>query len=222
MDPSAPDPLYLTAVVLAAGGSSRMEGPNKLLLPLGSGTVLDGVLGAAAAGAFHELVVVTGRDAPLVERVARPYALQLPLRLVHNAAWGAGMGGSISAGVAAANARADGYAVFVGDTPFVQSETLVRLCSAFANPQTAAIVAPLFGNRRGHPVLFARAYRRDLLALGGDEGARRMVDRHAASIRLVATDDSGVVFDLDTPDAYRLALARAPRESDAPEFHPSS
>ena len=215
----------LAAVVLAAGASSRMGGPNKLLLPLGNGpvlprsgwpgepwTVLDGVLEAAAAGLFAEVVVVTGRDAESVARLSGRHAGRVPLRTVYNAAWAGGMGGSIAAGVAAADARADGYAVFVGDAPFVRLATLARLRDAFAAlpglpAQDAAVVAPRFEGRRGHPVLFSAALRAELLALDGDAGARRVVERHAGSLRCVDTDDAGVVLDLDTPDAYRDACA---------------
>ena len=210
----------LSAVVLAAGGASRMGGPNKLLLPLGGRTVLGAVLDAVAAGPFAEAVVVTGRDAEAVAAVAAAHLggladagladAGLAHRLAHNAAWADGMGGSVAAGVRAASARADGYAVVLGDAPFVRPDTLVRLADAFAalpGRPAAAVVAPQVRGRRGHPVLFARALRDDLLALVGDVGARGVAERHAA-LCLVPTDDEGVVLDLDTPAAYRRALAR--------------
>ena len=61
----------------------------------------------------------------------------------------------------------------------------------------ARIVAPAYRGERGHPVGFAAALRDELLACKGDEGARSLIKRHHAEIRLLAVDDPGVVFDID-------------------------
>lgn len=199
--------IRLAAVVLAAGRSSRMGAANKLLLPFGDGCVLDAVLRAVTASGFAEIVVVTGAEADAVGGVARKHGA----RPVHNVRFAEGMGGSLAIGVAAC-APADGYAVFLGDAPLVTPASIRLLITAFArrpaDPTHPAGVVPTFNGRRGHPVLFAHALRRELGALTGDEGARGVLARHAAAVVEVPVDDDGILVDVDTPGAYSAALAR--------------
>jgi len=61
----------------------------------------------------------------------------------------------------------------------------------------ASIAAPGFRNARGHPVGFASAFYPQLSALSGDDGAKAILAGHR--VLLIATDDSGVVRDVDTP-----------------------
>jgi molybdenum cofactor cytidylyltransferase len=51
--------------------------------------------------------------------------------------------------------------------------------------------------RRGHPVGFAAELYSELIALTGDQGAKRLVSRYPAHAVLV--DDAGVLLDVDTP-----------------------
>jgi molybdenum cofactor cytidylyltransferase len=57
----------------------------------------------------------------------------------------------------------------------------------------------VFGGRRGHPVLFARALFAELAAVTGDTGARNLLDRLDAGLALIEAPDDGVLFDVDTP-----------------------
>jgi molybdenum cofactor cytidylyltransferase len=74
----------------------------------------------------------------------------------------------------------------------------------------ALIAAPVLSRTgvRGHPVGFAAELRAELLALQGDAGARSILDRHRARLRILATDDAGILVDLDTPEQLE-ALRRA-------------
>jgi molybdenum cofactor cytidylyltransferase len=54
----------------------------------------------------------------------------------------------------------------------------------------------------GHPVLFPADLRAELLALQGDEGARMVLQRHKARLRLIALPNQHALTDLDTPEAW--------------------
>ena len=113
----------------------------------------------------------------------------------------AGMGASLAAGVESA-ASAAGWIVALGDMPALRPETIVAVRRALESG--APIAAPaLADGRRGHPVGFAAALRAELLALDGDVGARSVIARHAHEVRLVATDDAGILVDIDTPEDLR-------------------
>jgi molybdenum cofactor cytidylyltransferase len=112
-----------------------------------------------------------------------------------------GMGASLACGVQAA-ADADGWIVALADMPWIRPATISAVAAALA--AGADIVAPSYNEERGHPVGFARRHYSALAALTGDEGARAIVQINRATLRLEATDDPGVLGDVDT----RIQLLR--------------
>jgi len=190
-----------TVIVLAAGVASRFIGAgHKLAQPLDddgdAGAVLSVTLRNAIASRLPVLVVTTAELAPLARHqvAARDVMILPPLRI-------RGMGDSIAAGVAA---RADsaGWLVLPGDMPRVRPTTLQQVAQAL---QTHAVAYAQHRGRRGHPVGFAAELFSELVALTGDEGARRLVARYPA--QAVDVDDPGVLIDIDT--VQDLAALRA-------------
>ncbi|HET9993657.1 MAG TPA: NTP transferase domain-containing protein [Kofleriaceae bacterium] len=187
----------VAAVVLAAGHSSRM-GANKLLVELDGRTLVHHAVAAALASRASEVVVVTGNDADRV----RAALAGLNVRFVHNAEFATGMASSLRAGVAAvANARA--AAICLGDMPRVTAAHLDALIAAFsAAADERAIIVPAHERKRGNPVVWGRAHFPAIAELAGDVGARSLIERNLADVRMVALDDA-ILVDVDTPDALQ-------------------
>lgn len=186
----------LEAVVLAAGAARRFGG-GKLTAPWAGGVLLDGALAAAFAAPVRSVTVVTGTDAPAVEAAARAYAERrgesARLRLVRAPHHAEGMAASLRAGIAGLPPDAAGAFVFLGDMPRVPVAVLAPLAGRLAAGDLCA--APVFQGSRGHPTVFAAALFPDLLALTGDEGARKVLQRVGPA--LVEAPDDGVLFDVD-------------------------
>jgi molybdenum cofactor cytidylyltransferase len=185
----------VAALVLAAGASSRMGGANKLLAPLeGEALVarsVDAVLGSAA----RPVLVVTGHAGAAV----RAALAGRDVRCVANPRWAEGMGTSLAAGVAALPEGVAAVLVCLGDMPWVRPRHLDALIAAFEAGPADAICAPSHRGRRGHPVLFAARYFREMRELAGDAGARALIEAHPDALELVAVDDPGVLRDVDRP-----------------------
>jgi molybdenum cofactor cytidylyltransferase len=88
----------------------------------------------------------------------------------------------------------DAWLVALGDMPYVESATLCKLADALAGG--APIAAPLMHGRRGNPVGFGRVHLDALLALSGDQGARRLLQ--TCPVTEVAVEDPGIFRDIDT------------------------
>jgi molybdenum cofactor cytidylyltransferase len=114
------------------------------------------------------------------------------------------MGASLACAVRAAGA-ADGYLVALGDMPFVRPSTIGAVRDALAGG--ALLAAPYWRAKRGHPVGFAGSFRPELEALSGDEGARRLLDAHAARLVKVPVGDPGAIRDIDKPSDLAPPLA---------------
>ncbi len=195
-------PAALGAIVLAAGRSTRMQEHNKLLLPWGEKRIVQVVVEKLLRVSFEEVVVVVGHERAQVEGVLGGY----PVRLVYNPGYAEGLSTSIRQGVEAVRANVDGYLFALGDMPWGRSETIQELCRAFFRGEEGSIVVPKVSGDRGNPVVFSSSYRRELLQLKGDQGARPLVRQHAEKVIEVAVEDPGILLDVDTPEAYRAGV----------------
>jgi len=113
----------VAAIILAAGRSTRMGGPNKLLAELGGKTLVRIVTEQALASKAQGVIVVTGHQAEQVEK-----ALQgLKVRFVRNPDFAEGLASSVKAGVAAVPENADGAVICLGDMPLISAHLIDRL-----------------------------------------------------------------------------------------------
>lgn len=206
-------------VIPAAGLAVRMGGP-KVLAALGEGTVLDRVVAAAReSGVAREVVVVAGTDAATV---AAGLSASAPpsARVVRNDHPEEGMSSSLRAGLEALR-RPSALLVMLGDQPFVRPATLRRLVDEHgARPRAAAVgLAGGPGGTARPPVLLHRSLVPLIGELRGDEGARRLLARHAASVVLVTGEpDEG--FDVDRPEDLERARGLVSGRGDAPPSDP--
>ncbi|MGW8271728.1 MAG: nucleotidyltransferase family protein, partial [Burkholderiales bacterium] len=90
-----------------------------------------------------------------------------------------------------------GYLVALADMPFVRPSTIAAVRNALACG--ALLARPYFRTRRGHPVGIAGRFRAELEALSGEDGARSLLDAHAAELLKLPVGDPGAIRDIDTP-----------------------
>jgi molybdenum cofactor cytidylyltransferase len=195
----------MAAIILAAGRSTRMGGPNKLLAELGGKALVRIVTEQALASKAQDVIVVTGHQAEEVEKVLRG----LNVTFVRNPDFAEGLASSVKAGVAAVPEDAAGAVICLGDMPLIDARLIDRLIEAFAPDRGHLIAVPVADNRRGNPVLWSRRFFNELMALDGDIGARHLIARHSEAVAEVPVEGSGAFLDIDTPQA----LDDARRES---------
>ena len=184
--------MNVVAILLAAGSATRF-GSDKLLHSLPHEVPI-------AIQAARHLKSVFGEN---VLAVVRPEAQGLSdllrkegckVLVCENAA--EGMGASLACAVRA-TPDAQGFVVALADMPFIRSSTIAAVRDALA--AGAALAAPYFRARRGHPVGISASFRRELEALEGDEGARTIIAANEKSLRKIPVGDPGVLRDIDTP-----------------------
>ncbi len=198
-DAGAPTAPTVGAVLLAAGTSRRMGGPNKLLARIGSGgqSMIRATAANLVEAGVQPIIVVTGRDAGDVEQALSG----LDVRFVNNGDYPSGLASSIRAGAGAVPEGAEGLLVALGDMPLVGAKIVRRLVAGF-NPQEGRLICvPVHQGRRGNPVLFARQFLPELAALTGDEGARSLLDRHADQVAEIEVGSTTIFADFDTPES---------------------
>ncbi|HPQ94553.1 MAG TPA: NTP transferase domain-containing protein [Thiolinea sp.] len=193
-DPGVPVP-RIAALILAAGRSRRMGAQNKLCCELDGVPMVRRVADAALASGCTQTLVVTGHETEKVEATLQ----DCPVSLVYNPGFAEGMASSLRCGLRALPPDLDGVLILLGDMPGITATHINALLAQF-DPAAPAIIVPEHEGRRGHPVLWPRHYRPELLALEGDQGARHLLEQHADQVLRIPAD-AAMLMDVDTPEA---------------------
>jgi len=164
----------IAALLLAAGGSSRLGAP-KQLLPWGDTTLLGHVLDSLRELPFDEVFVVIGAAAnEILDKVDLSGTT-----VIENPEWEEGMASSLRVGLDAVLrlSRADAVAIFLGDQPDISEEVVSGLLEARRSTKRQAIV-PKYRYIWGNPVVVERSLWLRLMSLEGDEGAKGLLQAH--------------------------------------------
>ena len=195
----------LSAVVLAAGESKRMNGRIKALLPIEGTTFIERITEFLFRAPVDEVVVVLGAAHETVRAKA---SLGEAVVLI-NENWERGQLSSLRLGVQNLSPRSDGVIFTPVDHPFVRESTYEVLIAVWKkNPER--VVVPVCSGRKGHPALFPRRVYGALLHDELPNGARDIIYREKGSVIFVPVDDPGVVRDVDTPEDYRRMSEEPP------------
>jgi molybdenum cofactor cytidylyltransferase len=181
----------MVGILLAAGASTRFKA-NKLLHALPGGKPIAVVAAGNLRAALDRVVAVVRPGVPELERALTGAGVEVTV--CPEAV--SGMGHSLAHAVAM-TPGAGGWIVALADMPFIAPGSIRRVAAALRDGADLAV--PQYRGASGHPVGFAASYRDALAGLTGDAGARALLKRDHARIRVVEVDDPGILRDIDTP-----------------------
>jgi molybdenum cofactor cytidylyltransferase len=188
----------LHILLLAAGASTRLGQPKQLVRKRGK-TLLEHACETAISIENQGLTVVLGAYCEAI----KPAIEHLPMRIVVNENWETGMGSTIARGMASLPPDADSVLLLLCDQPFVSKGLLKDLVEKWRQ-YPDHIVASAYGGSYGPPAIFGKEYFDGLAALQGQQGAKKLMERHTDKLLLVDFPDG--ILDVDTPaDLERLA-----------------
>ena len=185
------------ALLLAAGQSRRMGGPNKLLAEIDGIPMVAHIARRLLASRARPIIAVLGNQADAVDAALG----KLPVERARNPDFAAGLSTSLKRGLAALPPDLDGLIVCLGDMPLISGRHLDRLIAAFNPLEGRAIIVPTRRGKRGNPVLWSKRFFPEMAELAGDVGAKHLIGEHAELVAEVEMDDDSVLVDIDTPDA---------------------
>ena len=190
----------VSCILLAAGTSSRM-GIDKLTLDYKGKTIIEHSLDNILSAGFEDIVVVTRPNSGLVKLIKAA-----KVRVIENKQYKSGLASSLIAGLKEIDARAQGVVFALADQPLVTPIIYRQLIETYQK-SLKMVVGPICKGQRGNPTLFDRRAWPFVMELSGDEGGRKIIAKlPPAEIFLLETDLNGVLFDVDTPEAYQKLL----------------
>ncbi len=192
------------ALLLAAGQSRRMGGPNKLLADIDGTPMVARVAQRLLASRARPIIAVLGNRADEIDAALG----KLPVERVRNPDFADGLSTSLKRGIAALPPDLDGALVCLGDMPLVTGRHIDRLIAAFNPLEGRAIIVPTRHGKRGNPVLWAKLFFPEMSQIAGDVGARHLIGEHAELVTEIEMDDDAVLVDIDTPEALDALRAK--------------
>jgi len=198
--PSNPPAFSCSALILAAGRSSRM-GSLKPLLPLGDHTLIERAVQLFRGIGISRIVVVLGHEK---EKIL-PVMDRLGVEPVINPRSNEGMFSSIQAGVRRLDHSCRAFFLLPADIPLVGVGTLQALWEAFQIGD-AKVCRPVFQGRHGHPPLISSELIPAICDFGGQGGLRTLLARYRNLTREIEVNDPGILLDLNTREDYESAL----------------
>lgn len=190
----------ISAILLAAGEAKRMGKP-KMLMPFGSGTVLEWSLDNLLASRADEVIVVLGPNAEAVKQVIADRQVKIAV----NPDYHLGMSTSLITGLKLVNNQTQRIIVALADQPLVCNETYNRLIEA-SLCSDKGITIPVYQGKRGNPVIFSAGYKQELTELEGDVGGKEVTMRHPDDVLEVDVHSECVNLDINTTQDYLKLL----------------
>jgi molybdenum cofactor cytidylyltransferase len=194
----------LAAVILAAGGSSRMGQPKQLLKFRGA-SLLRRAIETAQAVPAEQVIVVLGSAADQL----LPECQATNATVVLNDQWQEGVSTSLRGGLAAVASEARGVFIYPADMPLVTPEALRELAHRQQVSGRPAAMTEA-GGVRGVPVFITRSLFPALMIQEGDVGGAQYLRGHPEAVEAVHFDDPDLVRDVDRPEDYARLLELDP------------
>ncbi len=186
----------ISAIVLAAGTSSRMGTKNKLLLPFKDSIFIEHVMNELLQSKVNEVVVVLGHEKDKIKQLFT----QKEIIFTVNENYNSGMTSSIQTGVKATSKKTDGYLICLSDMPFLTTKDYNKILAAISGNKE--IILPFYKNQKGNPVYFSKGFKDDILNHNEPDGCKNIVQNNKNALVKVPFKHTHILEDIDTEEAY--------------------
>ena len=186
----------ISAIVLAAGTSSRMGVRNKLLLPFKGNTFIEHVVNQLLQSKVDEVIVVLGHEKDTVKQVL----IQKELIFTINSNYNLGMTSSIQAGIKATSKNTDGYLICLSDMPFLITTDYNKILASVSGNKE--IILPFYKHQKGNPVYFSKDFREEILKHIAPEGCKGIVQNNKKFLKKILFDNTHILKDIDTEEEF--------------------
>jgi molybdenum cofactor cytidylyltransferase len=184
------------AIILAAGESKRMKYP-KMLLPFRGTTIIEQVIQNVISSQVDHTLIILGAASDEIQKITDRH----PVQCCNNDHYKEGMLSSVKCGFSFLPRDFDAALVFLGDQPRIRPEITDMVISAWRS-SGKGIVIPVYGNKRGHPLLISNKYRQEIELLDAGEGLRALARRYSDDVMEVEAGTSDILKDIDTHEDY--------------------
>ena len=188
----------ISAVLLAAGQSKRMNGENKLTKKIQGTPLIKHSVKNILASYIDELIVVLGYQKEIIQKLIDK---NKKIKFVFNKNFESGMASSIKTGLNNLTIKTEAFFICLGDMPMVNQDVYNQLIKSRNNKE---IIVPTYKGEQGNPVLFDKSMKEKIMNISGDAGAKKILELNKDKILNLEINDQSITKGFDTQDNFNL------------------
>ena len=196
----------ISAILLAAGQSSRMNGENKLTKEIDEIPLIVYSVKSILGSAVNELIIVLGHDEKLIKDIIKPHN---KIKFVYNDKFKDGIAFSIKIGLNNISKKSDAFFICLGDMPNVNQNIYNKMIKSrfnynkkLLNKNKKEIFVPTYEESEGNPILFSRFMKKKIMEIDDDFGAKKIIKLNKEKTLYIPFKSDGIILDFDTQDDF--------------------
>jgi len=196
----------ISAILLAAGESKRMEGENKLIKEINGIPLIQHATKNVLGSAIDELIIILGHEKSLIENIITK---NKKIKFIYNENYKNGISSSIKIGLNHISKTSEAFFICLGDMPNVNQNIYNKLIKSRYNynkkltsDRKKEIIIPVFEEKEGNPILFSKFMREKIMNIDGDYGAKKIIEESKNKILYVPIKSNGITLDFDTKEDF--------------------
>ena len=183
----------ISAILLAAGQSKRMQGQNKLLKKYKKKYLINHILNTLVKSKVKNIFLVLGFQNLKVRKII---IKSEKIKCIYNKKYKSGLSSSIQTGLKKISKKNIGFLIVHADMPLVSKRIINVLCSAVKN-KNKEIFVPVYKKKLGNPLAFKYSMIKSLQKIKGDRGAKKLIKSNKSKVQLVKMKSKSILIDFD-------------------------
>ena len=188
--------MMISAILLAAGQSKRMNGENKLAKEIQGIPLIKLSVKNILASSINELIIVFGYQKEIIEKLIDKNE---KIKFFFNKDFESGMASSIKTGLDNLSEKTEAFFICLGDMPMVSTNIYNQLIKSKDNNE---IIVPTYKGQQGNPVLFSKSMKEKIMKISGDVGAKKILKLNKDKILNLEINNQGITKGFDTQDDF--------------------
>ena len=188
----------ISAILLAAGQSKRMNGENKLTREIQGVPLIKLSVKNILASSVNELLIVLGHQKEIIEKLIDKNE---KIKFIFNKDFESGMASSIKAGLNHLSKNTEAFFICLGDMPMVNSNIYNQLIKSRSQKD---ILVPTYKSQQGNPVLFNKSMKEKIMGITGDSGAKKILELNKDKILNLEINDQSITKSFNTQGDFSL------------------
>ena len=196
----------ISAILLAAGESKRMEDENKLVKEIDGTPLIKYAVKNILGSAVDELVVVLGHEKIIIENIIEK---NKKIKFVYNESYQKGISTSIIKGLNSISKKTKAFFICMGDMPDVNQSIYNKLIKTrynynkeLSSDKKKEIFIPTFEGKKGNPILCSKFILEKIINNDEDFSAKKITEENEDKILYVPVKSNGIILDFDTKDDF--------------------
>ena len=186
----------ISAILLAAGQSKRMNGENKLIKKIHGIPLIKHSVKNILTSSIDELIIVLGYQEEIIKKIIDKDS---KIKFVFNKNFETGMASSIKIGLDHLSEKTKAFFICLADMPMVNKDIYNQLIK-FKDENE--IIVPTYKGLQGNPILFSKSMKEKITKVQEDNGAKMIIESNKDKVFKLETNNESITKNFNTKESF--------------------